>query len=296
MTSYLLSAWISHFISSISRIGAISPDHRHLLILDGHSSHATLEVIEEARGAGLDILTLPSHTSHALQPLDVAVFKPFKQYFREYRDFWTSRNMNQPAGKETLAQWVSLALRKALSEKNIKNGFTATGILPFNRSALDGQFAPSRVFAGETDAEEGIVHETPLDGQAVSDDAPGRQSGIQITEDRGCGSEAEVGMHEDEVPNRPGNEGEGEDSGNQNLEPTHIATDLAQKPNSQVEHYFVDRDCADQGVAEDIAGLDPGIIEPESITRFLTLPTVTPRTKSKFRDPILDFTKSHILT
>ena len=84
MTSYLFSAWISHFISSISRISAISLDHRHLLILDGHNSHATLEVIEEARSAGLDILTLPSHTSHARQPWDVAVFKPFKQYFREY--------------------------------------------------------------------------------------------------------------------------------------------------------------------------------------------------------------------
>ena len=48
MTSYLFSAWISHFIASISRIGTISEHHRHLLVLDGHSSHATLEVIEEA--------------------------------------------------------------------------------------------------------------------------------------------------------------------------------------------------------------------------------------------------------
>ena len=34
----------------------------------------------------------------------------------------------------------------------------------------------------------------------------------------------------------------------------------------------------------------------DSITRFLTLPTVTKRNKTKSRDPIFDFTKSHILT
>jgi hypothetical protein len=72
--------------------------------------------VQEARRAGLDLLTLPAHTSHALQPLDVSVFKPFKQFFHQYRDFWMSRNINQPESKDTLAQWVSLSLRKALSK------------------------------------------------------------------------------------------------------------------------------------------------------------------------------------
>ena len=46
------------------------------MILDGHNSHVNLEVLHQAREAGLDMGTLSSHTSHALQPLDVAVFKP----------------------------------------------------------------------------------------------------------------------------------------------------------------------------------------------------------------------------
>jgi hypothetical protein len=53
----------------------------------GHDSHATIEVVVEAKRVGLHLLTLPSHTSHALQPLDVSAFKPFKQHFQEYRDF-----------------------------------------------------------------------------------------------------------------------------------------------------------------------------------------------------------------
>jgi hypothetical protein len=87
MTSYLFSAWISHFIECVQRMGGISTENMHLLILNGHYSHVTLDVVQEARAAGLDLLTLPSHTSHALQPLDVSVFKPFKTFFREYRNF-----------------------------------------------------------------------------------------------------------------------------------------------------------------------------------------------------------------
>jgi hypothetical protein len=78
MTAYLFSAWISHFIESVRRVDEISPSSHHLLVLDGHNSHITLDVVHEAKRAGLDLITLPSHTSHALQPLDVCIFKPFK--------------------------------------------------------------------------------------------------------------------------------------------------------------------------------------------------------------------------
>jgi hypothetical protein len=87
MTSYLFSTWLSHFIESVSKVGGISPEQRHLLIQDGHNSHVTLDVAMKAKRMGLDLLTLPSHTSHALQPLDISAFKPFKQRFHEYRDF-----------------------------------------------------------------------------------------------------------------------------------------------------------------------------------------------------------------
>ncbi len=43
---------------------------RNLLILDGHGNHITLEAIEQAKDIGLNMITLPFHTSHALQPLD----------------------------------------------------------------------------------------------------------------------------------------------------------------------------------------------------------------------------------
>jgi hypothetical protein len=66
MIGYLFSSWISHFVTVLESRGGISPTNRHLLILDGHGSHVTLEVVHKARQTGLDLLTLPSHTSYRL--------------------------------------------------------------------------------------------------------------------------------------------------------------------------------------------------------------------------------------
>jgi hypothetical protein len=82
MTGPLSKAWIGHFVKNIHECGlGISPSCRHLLILDDHGSHVTMDVVKTARVVGLDFLTLLSHTSHDVQPLDVSCFKPFKQVF-----------------------------------------------------------------------------------------------------------------------------------------------------------------------------------------------------------------------
>jgi len=52
------------------------------------------------------MITLPSHTSHALQPLDVSCFKPFKITFRKVKDVAMSRSNHMEPNKITLARWV----------------------------------------------------------------------------------------------------------------------------------------------------------------------------------------------
>ena len=137
MTVFLFSPWITHFLSIVRRRYGISQENRHLLILDGHGSHVTLEVVQKAKSKGLDIITLPNHTSHRLQPLDVTIFKPFKTTFRACRDRWTIQNKGQTARKEDLAEWVSIGLQKALTITKITKGFTATSIWPLWPSAMD---------------------------------------------------------------------------------------------------------------------------------------------------------------
>jgi hypothetical protein len=90
-----------HHTMKTPRVG-ISSSNRHLLILDGHYSYVALQVVHKATKSGLDIVMLPSHTSHYLQPLDVAVFCPFKLAFRNLQDAWTLKHSRWPAQKEDL--------------------------------------------------------------------------------------------------------------------------------------------------------------------------------------------------
>ena len=53
-----------------------------VLILDGHVTHTkNLVATEMAREAGVVMVSLPPHMTHRLQPLDVAFFAPFWNYY-----------------------------------------------------------------------------------------------------------------------------------------------------------------------------------------------------------------------
>jgi hypothetical protein len=52
-----------------------------LLILDGHGSHLTMDFISYCDRHRILLLVLPPHSTHALQPLDVALFKPLSQSY-----------------------------------------------------------------------------------------------------------------------------------------------------------------------------------------------------------------------
>ena len=64
MTKELFLNWIFHFSTSVP--GGVFLENIHLLILDGHGSHMAVQTIEEANKLGIDLLTLPAHTTHRL--------------------------------------------------------------------------------------------------------------------------------------------------------------------------------------------------------------------------------------
>ena len=66
MDSSNFSIWITSFIRLHETKGNLEPTRRMLLILDGHKSHVTLEVLLKAKDHGLDMVSLPSHSSHEL--------------------------------------------------------------------------------------------------------------------------------------------------------------------------------------------------------------------------------------
>jgi hypothetical protein len=51
------------------------------LILDGHTSHLSIDAIKTARGNNVVLIRLPSHSTHILQVLDVSFFGPAKNHW-----------------------------------------------------------------------------------------------------------------------------------------------------------------------------------------------------------------------
>ena len=49
-----------------------------LLVMDGHMSHVSLEIIRLLKATAIIYLILPPHTSHGLQPLDLVLFSYVK--------------------------------------------------------------------------------------------------------------------------------------------------------------------------------------------------------------------------
>jgi hypothetical protein len=74
------------------------------------------------------MVTLPSHISYALQPLDVTYFKPFKTTFKKKRKSAMAKNNYLEPNKVTLAAWVAKALQQSLKKENIKFRFKVYGI------------------------------------------------------------------------------------------------------------------------------------------------------------------------
>ena len=69
-----------HFVKFLKANGLV--DKTNLLIIDGHKSHLyNLPLYEAMRVNNIEILTIPPHTSHLLQPLDSVPFAQFKKYW-----------------------------------------------------------------------------------------------------------------------------------------------------------------------------------------------------------------------
>ena len=85
----LFLEWFKFFINNIPRTRPV------VLIQDNHSSHVSIELVELARENNIHLWSLPSHTSHILQPLDIGCFKSFKANFSKachtyLLETWTS--------------------------------------------------------------------------------------------------------------------------------------------------------------------------------------------------------------
>ncbi|CAG5055608.1 unnamed protein product [Parnassius apollo] len=131
ITSDLFIEWLkTHFVPR-------KPAGRVLLLLDGHSTHCnSVEMLEYAKDNDITLLSIPSHTSHYLQPLDRTVFKSLKTHFYEQCRLWLKQNPGRRITRLSFGRLLNKAWVKAASAENAIAGFKATGVHPFNPSAI----------------------------------------------------------------------------------------------------------------------------------------------------------------
>lgn len=131
-----------------------------LLILDGHSSRMSMAAIKETRFTGNSMFTLPAHSSHVTQPVDVSLTKSLKVALDKEISLLRmgSKDVKGKAvGMHNVLGCIKRAWGTAAApnynkttgvmENNITSGFKKSGIYPFDPKAIDASlYAPALAF------------------------------------------------------------------------------------------------------------------------------------------------------
>lgn len=79
------------------------------------------------------MLCLPPHTSHKMQPLDVAVMKPLKTYYSQECTQWMKNHPGRTITLKCIGEIFGKAYLRAAAPINAINSFKCTGIHPLNQ-------------------------------------------------------------------------------------------------------------------------------------------------------------------
>ena len=149
----LFMQWFTHFVDYVGP----SKERRVLLIMDNHSAHISGNLICQARLVGVDIVTLPPHSSHVLQPLDISVYGPLKRAWARQvthqHDITPGRRIQDKDVAGLLARaWETTVANR----ESIRNGFKSSGIYPYNPDRVMESsitFAHNRVMCDDEEDE-----------------------------------------------------------------------------------------------------------------------------------------------
>jgi hypothetical protein len=139
ITEDLFYDWLVHF-SKHTNSAIANPV---LLIMDNHLTHTTLKAFDFCKENGIVVVSLPPHTSHRMQPLDVSFYGPLKSAYNQECGVFLKMNSYEKILQDNVASLFTKAYgRVATIEKAVK-GFQSTGIFPFDKNIFpDEDFAP----------------------------------------------------------------------------------------------------------------------------------------------------------
>lgn len=146
MNRSMFTYWVVCFINWLSSYRLkLPPSLREcqvLLIMDGHTSRENPLALSLCRKARIEVLILPSHTTHVLQMFDVGLASPLKQGFsqrfkKELKKAFANTTLASNMAKFRFACISSFldAWRCSCTRANCMSAAKATGIFPFDPTA-----------------------------------------------------------------------------------------------------------------------------------------------------------------
>ena len=127
----LFNKWFGHFVKFVNPSAKSAPV---VLIMDGHSCHVkNLELIDQARSNNVILVSLPSHCTHRLQPLDISFFKSLNTFYDAEIQSWLRQHPGRVVTEFQIGELFNAAYGKAANVQNGSSGFRKAGIYPFWR-------------------------------------------------------------------------------------------------------------------------------------------------------------------
>jgi hypothetical protein len=107
-------------------------DRYRLLLLNGHSSHVDIEFMWLCKQNKIELLFLPPHSTHLVQPLDLSVFSALKAKYRNQVRDLASLDDAAPIKKERFIAYYYRARETAITERVVRAGWRAAGLVPYD--------------------------------------------------------------------------------------------------------------------------------------------------------------------
>jgi hypothetical protein len=132
--------WIERFHEATFQYSGY---HSRLLLLDGHSSHVTIDFMLTAAQKGILLVVLPPHSTHRLQPLDLGVYGPLSHYYSEGIDnlIRSSRGFSSMSQRLFWSMFFP-AWQKATKVEVITSAWAKSGIYPWSPCVVIDQLEP----------------------------------------------------------------------------------------------------------------------------------------------------------
>ncbi|XP_069671644.1 uncharacterized protein [Periplaneta americana] len=144
---HLYLQWLEHF----SKFVKCSNENPVLLLLDNHYSHMTLEAYEFCKKHGIVVVSIPPHTSHRVQPLDVTFFGPLKKAYSQECDLFMKSNFQKMIRPDNIAGLFNKAYSNVATIAKAVSGFRASGIYPLDPNIFcDEDFIGSSISQPDT--------------------------------------------------------------------------------------------------------------------------------------------------